>query len=268
MPLFQMFPSWWLEDSSLLMIDSYFDESGRNDKHLTVVSAYFGSRGDMSALSKRWKKDIDGAAIEYFHSRDFYRRDSGVFRNLSRTRRKHLLDGLLEHVKRWVAFGISAYIDESVYQQITTPRFRSQWGSAYSICVHTVLGELGILLDERNRSQELVNVVLEKGHRNVCQVIEQLKRPGVGSPRILSVGYAAKKDQPALQAADLLAYSICEHLSTAQKPYLFERVRATKKPTILIHCTSEYIEQFKVTVGDYFKLRAALRGAAQDVAQG
>jgi hypothetical protein len=89
--LFEKFPSWWAEESSLLMIDSYFDESGRKDKHLTVVSAYFGATRDMSALSRRWQEDLEQAEVEYFHSKDFYNKKAGVFRDLSRTQRKRLL---------------------------------------------------------------------------------------------------------------------------------------------------------------------------------
>jgi hypothetical protein len=170
---------------------------------------------------------------------------------------------LLERIKRRVDFGISAYIDESLYGKLTSQRFRSQWGAPYSFCVHTVLGKLRLLLDEEKKSQERVNVVLEAGHRNIGQVIEQLKRHGW--PQLGSVGIDKKMDQPALQAADLLAYSTCEYLTASGKPYLFERVRTTKKPIFLINCTTEYIEEFKASVGDYFKLRGALRRASLEI---
>jgi hypothetical protein len=253
---FEAFPSWWRDESDLLMIDSYFDESGRAGRHLTVVSAYVGSTRDMSTLSKGWQRDLAEMQVEYFHAKDFDNKDAGVFRHLSASQRKRLLDRLLNKLKRRIVCGITAHVDDGLYEDITTSRFRSQWGAPYSFCVHTILGQLDLFLEECGRSRERINVVLEHGHRNVCQVIEQLHRPG---GNFGNIGTAAKRDQPVLQAADLSAYSTCDDLCTDGRSYLFERLRATKKPTYRIACTREYIEGFRLLVGDYFQMRSEVR---------
>ncbi len=247
------------------MIDSYFDESGRADRRLTVVSGYFGSTRDMRALSRDWQNALDRAGVNYFHAKDYDNRGAGVFRHLSMTRRKRLLDQLLQYAKRRMICGISAYVEDKLYEESTSPRFRSQWGAPYSFCVYTVLGKLALYLDELGRSQERINVVLEGGHRNVFQVLEQLHRPG---GNFASIGVAPKEDQPVLQAADLLAYSTSDHLFQSEngKSYLFERVRATNKPVFLVHCIREYIQQFRAEVADYFQRRAEVQRALRESA--
>jgi hypothetical protein len=247
------FPSWWGEESLSVVIDSFFDESGNARKNLLVVSAYFGPTRDMRKLSRKWKTELDEKEVEYFHARDYRRRHSGVFKHLSNTKRKDLLDKLLKHIERHAEGGITARINTEEYKKLTSERFRSQWGAAYSFCVQLILLRLALILHEERRPDHPVNILIEDGHQNANQTIEILGRRH-SVIRIASYGLGAKRDHAVLQAADLLAYSSSDHTISPDESYLFQRLRSTRKPTYyMITCDAGIIEIAKSAVGDHIK---------------
>ncbi len=246
------FPSWWTEESVLLMIDMFFDESGNAKKHLLVVSAYLGPTGDMRKLTRKWKTHLKDYGVEYFHAKDYRKRHSGVFKHLSRTKRKELLDKLLKLIERYAEAGITARINTDEYKRLTTPVFRSQWGAPYPFCVQLILLRLALILHEDKRSgrkpDHPVNVLIEDGHTNAQQALDMLNRQH-SAIRIVSRGFGKKKDHPLFQAADLLAYSSSDHSSTPDESYLFERLRSARKPTYyMITCDAGIIEIAKSAV--------------------
>jgi len=242
------------------MIDGFFDESGSGKHGITVVSAYFGTTGNMKKLGASWRDSNARNCLPYFHTKDFYKRDHGVFRGLSKRKRKHLLGTLIGDINRYCEYGIAAWVKDAVYKSNTSPRYRSQWGSAYTFCVQMVLLRLAIFLEESNaRSNTTVNILLEEGHRNSVESRQHLIRPKYPF-KVGTVRLGSKTQDTGLQAADLLAYSSFEHIREPGKSYLYQRLRRTNRPTyVLIRCNEQVIELSKEAISDHFKLRKIFR---------
>jgi hypothetical protein len=207
-PQYEPFPSWYSDGDFILMLDYGFDESGKGD--ILIVSAQIGRTDRLSRFSRKWQTVLGKAGIEYFHSKDYGNLDKGIFRGLSAKDRLRLLGRLCGLIHAFVDVGFSAQICISEYKRLTTPEFRSRWGSPYSYAAQVVALSAYSYLKDKGLDREPVNILFEWGHKNVGQAINQFSevaKSGSTFLRVKTCGGGAKKDNPILQAADMLAYS-------------------------------------------------------------
>jgi hypothetical protein len=215
-------PSWWDDEHILMAIDLGFDEGGSGDK--LMVSVQVGITEPAKRLKKQWKSRLLLANdLEFFHSKDFGNYTGGVFTKaeLERPARVELLRDLCGLMHCHLIAGISARTNISEYDANTTPAFRSKYGTAYAFLIDMCLIGAYSLVKDRDLKPHF-NILIEKGHRNseqVAQILERLQAmpaeiaaslsPGDVIPdiKILTAGLGDKKDNPILQAADMVAYS-------------------------------------------------------------
>jgi hypothetical protein len=211
-----------------MAIDLGYDESGDgNDKLL--VSVQVGITEPAKRFRRHWKSALLKANdLAFFHSKDFGNYAGGVFTkaNLDRPRREILVGDLCSLIHRHLLFGITTRVKISEYNELTTPKFRSRYGTAFGFAIDMCLLSAYALVTAKGYKPEF-NVLIEQGHRNAAQVVQILDSlqkipqeiiaasPGdaIQDIKILTKGLGEKKEHPILQAADMLAYSDWQGMS-------------------------------------------------------
>ena len=239
------------------MIDCGFDESG--DKwsprgNLLVVSTYIGATSHAKKLADKWKTVLRDFDVPYFHCKELWNKKSETFKGLSNTRRKKLLAALIELIKQYMSWGYSAFIDPDYYVSKTSPRFRSQWGSAYTFAIRLTILFFILQLEREKRTGETVNFLIEDGHVNANQAIDMMRefKAFPDLPIVIgNYGLGGKRNNPILQAADILAYASCQEF--CNRPELMRKLKSRRSPEhFIINCNTEVIELMQKTVGDHF----------------
>ncbi len=252
----------WDEKRNVVVLDSFFDESGKDDGRIIIVSGYVGSSKLMHQLARDWKDVLRDYKVEYWHTSRFRNPNSKLFKHLSKSRRKRLVRELVTAINRRTLMGVTVVMDKERYLSLTSPRFRSQWGAPYVYCVELALIAISTFLKSEGRHDELINILLEEGHKNAEQAIHHIKilkeDAATADIRPLNVGeygLGEKRKQPALQAADMLAYSSFEeHRKLRRKPEIFGRLVATKRPRYYWReVTAEIIEGSKAGIAALFR---------------
>lgn len=256
------FPLWDL-NRKVIVLDSYFDESGKEDGPTLIVSGFVGNSVDMHKFARDWMAALTGGDVEYWHTKRFRSGSKNeLFAHLSKSQKKDLVKRLIAVINKHMLMGVSVVVNKPEYISLTSDRFRSQWGSSYTFAVQIALFLVSQWLGRKSRQQEPINILLEEGHRNSEQAINHVGRfKNHDSASILNLnvyGRGAKKCNPALQAADLLAYSSFEeYRKLRRKPEIFGRLVAPIRPRcpdyIWLNCGPEQIDIAKRGVEAMFK---------------
>ena len=163
-------------------------------------------------LNKEWKRELTETGVDYFHAQEHWNLQSKAYHGLGTKGRDKLLDRLVCHLHHRFLFGASTIVEESDYRKNTTDRFRSQYGSPYGWAFQILMVMILLKLIEQKRQYQPVNILVEAGHPNALQAmgfIEKKKRLNRNKGlRVGTYGFGGKKDNPILQAADLLAFGI------------------------------------------------------------
>jgi Protein of unknown function (DUF3800) len=255
------FPSWWDDESTLVVIDCGIDESGRPEKNLLVVSAVIGQTSMMKKLATAWKKDLADNRVDFFHAKDHWNLRAKAYHRLSMNKRSALLSRLIGYIHKHAEMGCSVAIDVKEYKRITSERFRSNWGAPYAFAVQMLMILISIDLQKRNRLHESVNILIEEGPhvRQACEIIGKAKGNKNAFIRVATYGCGGKKDNPILQAADLLAYGCCEYLSTGKSRMYTNLAGPEPQRFPCLPFNAELIEMLKRDISANIELRSKLR---------
>ena len=232
------------------MLEFYADESGTHGHSLLTVAGYVADVNKWADFSVEWRRVLDHYKVEFVHAKAFSNAQARIHRHLQRRDRRDLLSALVANIKKTVVAGVFGTIRPAEYKLLTSPRFRSDHGSAYSICVQVCIAALHLFLPAPGRDTETVRLFLEDGHRNALQALEMIKRakedrdpidmrgwqeievedsdhlPALmpsdngNDPlrqkglKIGAYGLGSKRTMPPLQAADLLAYCLHTEIAT------------------------------------------------------
>ena len=252
-------PSWFSDESLLAVIDCAIDESGDKGSrrgNILVVSACVGPTSQMRKLSKGWQSALDEKHLPNFHAKDIWKPQSNLFRGMRMGSRDRLLSKLVELIHKRTEWGFSASINVDLYNDKTTQRFRSQWGSAYTFAMRMLVISLILVLEREKRAGEPVNFLIEHGHANEQQALAMLHdfEAFDDKPLIISSREIGKKEgNPPLQAADMLAFATWEMLRDQRSRIMDKLIAKPKKPLhFLWDCNTDLVDIMKDTVESYF----------------
>jgi hypothetical protein len=231
------------------MIDWGMDESGDPNQKMLVVSAVIGQSSRMRKLERRWLIDLERYGVDYFHARKHWNLSAGCYHHISVRKRKELLAGLSASIGKYCVASLGAEISISEFEASVSPRFKNTFGSAYAYGVNLLLVMTRLLLGRTSDTHQAINILIEDGHRNANQAIEQIsiwgQKPGAVL-KISSCGLGDKKSHPILQAADLIAYGWWQFKSGTD-PRMFSalRVGAPRLPAMFLPWDKSSIEAIK-----------------------
>lgn len=98
------FPLWDLE-RKIIVLDSYFDESGKDDSPVLIISGFVGDSRAMHKLAGDWKALLGNDNVEYWHTKNFRNGNHGLFSHLSESRKTSLVKGLISAINNRALMG-------------------------------------------------------------------------------------------------------------------------------------------------------------------
>jgi len=243
------------------VIDCGIDESKRGGSSLLVVSAMIGQTPNMRKLAVEWRKELANYGVDFFHAKEHWNGHAKPYHGLSMAKRGTLLSRLIRQIHRCVEIGLSVGIDVEEYNKITSSRFRSNWGAPYAFAVQILMVLAYLDLKKRNRLHEDVNVLVEEGPHvlQALEIVGKAKNADDAFIHVVSSGQGSKRDNPILQAGDLLAYGCCQYLATGHSR-MYNQLRAHKYPRLAhLVCNADLIESIKRDINASIERKRELR---------
>lgn len=195
----------------MTLVEAYFDESGSHEGSKTLcVAGYLFEKGQVTRLSEEWAAVLDKYQLPYFRMVDCAH-GNGPFANLSRQQRIQVEANMIGILKRRAGMGFAESVDVAAYYDVVPPELRVA-GSPYSFCVRNILDAIGGFF-HFHKFRGKSAYFFEAGHESRAEadrVIEALFiNPLI--ERVYKHGYVShsfvlKREAPAVQAADLLAW--------------------------------------------------------------
>lgn len=217
---------------TVAFLECYFDESIGSHGDL-IVAGYASGIDHWAAFATAWRECLSEYGVPYFHMRKLKSPQSSLFRHLSWDQRRKLFTKLLWLIHSHVMLGVSCRIKQSDYESITTPLFRTHFGSTYAFAVQMCTLVIDRFLNGAPGDDHKFSVFLESGYRNAEEALAYLREEQLGNTpvtdeefqeiagtpdvkifrdskpprvRIDSVGLGTKQSKAPLQAADILAH--------------------------------------------------------------
>jgi hypothetical protein len=186
------------------MINSYFDESVRNNELLCVAGFSFASE-QAKKFIKEWKKlfPIGLHMKEFAHGVGRYK---GLYSPEERDAMMRTAVKIINS-RMTVGFAVSCNIKE---MNLYSPKWIHGFKSAYSLCCHWAVHAMLIALDDAG-IKDRITYIFEAGNQHEYEA-KTFFQSLVDVPHIkeqyrhLSDSFTPKSDAVPLQAADLLAY--------------------------------------------------------------
>jgi len=268
---------------TVAFLECYFDESigSRGD---LIIAGYASSIDRWASFATEWKECLEEYKVPYFHMTKLKSQQSRIFRHLSWEQRQKFFTKLLWLIYRHAMFGVSCRISPKDYENVTTPQFRTQFGSAYTFALQICTLIIDRFLNAVPGDDHKFSVFLEAGHRNADEAIKYLREEQLrhtpltdeelqeiaGDPnveiirnhkpsrvRIDSVGLGTKQSKAPLQAADILAHCTLNSTDTFCGSALDTLKHVTMHREC--HCTPEVIYALALTLAEGEAKRTAQR---------
>lgn len=212
-----------------MILTAYYDESGTHEGSLvTVLAGFVGDVNQLVDLEIEWAKVLRKHNLTHIRAKQLYHRQ-GQFKGWSDDRADELWADLLYVLQERKEIHASKSIlrdeDYKLFYVSDGPARKERLDTRYALCFRAFLHFLPAI----KTGAMAVNFVLESGHRNAgdaLRVFDEMKsdkgfrfRHSIGT-----LSFGAKQESPALQAADLLAYSSyqdeCEAIKSGLERYL------------------------------------------------
>ena len=213
----------------MIALEMYADESFRGKESDIVLAGFVSSIDAWANFSTLWKKRLEQDNHSHFHAARFRSKHSRLFAALSIHQRAQLLDDLLALIKDHAMVGVSCTINQRDYKSMTTPEFRSRYGSAFAVATAGCFYQAARFIESTGAPCDELSVFIEDGHTHGSGAVDLLlyakeQAKGIdldsvptgtmvfGKPEpmkplgIGSVGMGSKLTMRPLQAADILAY--------------------------------------------------------------
>jgi hypothetical protein len=199
----------------VVILNAYYDESGTHaGSTVTVMAGLVGDVNDWIEFDREWDKILRKYEITHVHAKHLFHRQ-GMYKGWGEQKSWRLLVDLMYVIQERKQLFISrSFLLEDHYLRVylaKKPERRERLDSRYALCFRAFLH----FLPSHHRdhfTRGTVNFILESGHRNAgdaLRVFNEFKadknfewRDSMGT-----LSFGGKEGFPALQAADLMAYS-------------------------------------------------------------
>jgi hypothetical protein len=195
-----------------VILTAYYDESGTYDgSPATVLAGFVGDTNQMVELEIEWAKILKKHGLTHVRAKHLFHRQK-QFKGWSDDRAGELWADLLYVLQERKEIHASKSVlrdeDYRLFYVSDGAAPKERLDTKYALCLRSLLSFLPAV---RTGAME-VNFVLESGHKNAgdaLRVFNEMKNDKNFRYRhsIGSISFGSKQESPALQAADMLAYS-------------------------------------------------------------
>lgn len=211
----------WKPDRLFVHLTAYIDESGtHNGSPVTIMAGWIGKAGRWHQFDQRWNRLLSKQGLSYVHAKDLAQ-GSRLFKDHNdwpHDRRNKLFHRFGRLAFRHALFGLTITLRNNDYDQVyKSPLKREpkklQLSTAYGICFQYFINSTFLHLSELGLNDNLnINFIFEDGHRHADNALQMYQTgfrkyaPKERVEAVKGVSFLNKREFPALQAADFLAY--------------------------------------------------------------
>ncbi len=215
----------------MAVLAGYLDDSGTHQgSPIVTVAGGVASVPQWIRFSRQWKKQLDRWNVEFFHMADFVS-GHGKYKGWDENRKDHALSVLVKIINDNVRFLVGNAVYTGQFAKANAKYPNPCIKDAYHFCAVLALPAVGSWA-LRSDKREPVALIYESGNKLLDEywrlIQKDFAREYVRQAyKIASITTGDKKDIPALQAADLIAYGTYKY--RAQKtiqPYLEKAYRS------------------------------------------
>jgi len=193
------------------MLQANFDESVH--KGQISVCGFVAPEHQWKKVNSLCGRFFEEIGLPYLHMTDFMSSEASAYKSIPYAERSDVLSVIAEIIKSHVPMAIMISLDRASFESAASQRFKSQIGTAYTICATTAVILVGKLLRDSDIEWN-VEWTFEHGHPGMEQLASRLTvlhEAAAQEFRIRSFGFSpsAPGIVPVLplQLADALAFS-------------------------------------------------------------
>ena len=243
------------------LFEAYFDESGSHEgSEVLRVAGYIYQKEDRLNLDWQWKEVLDQYRIPFFRMVDCAHGNK-PFDQLTKPERIASETRMIELIKKYMRFGISATIRESDFDAWNAGG-PTIYESAYSWCCYMCI--IGVAQwANANSINEKVSYFFEAGHRHQAQS-ETLMHHVFEIPdfRYLFHSFVNKRLVRLIQSADILAWQAAtfrkRQLKGINKPRA-DFLSLARSNTVTLNGTKEMFDRLHARAREFMANPSLLR---------
>lgn len=207
-------------------LTGYFDESGHDDK-LLIMGGFVSTTEKWDLFSKECNQINAYFNVPYIHATELFNlKKKKIYGHLSCKQRGEVAGALMSAIIDYTELSLVVSIIPREYNLLTTQKWRSKYGSAYSTCITGII--LGLIehfsLNAETDNTLNFSIYLEDGHTHAAEAKEEIRKykiftddlksadtkviksgPDLGL-KIGEYGLLKKEMAPPLWASDLISY--------------------------------------------------------------
>jgi hypothetical protein len=205
-------------------MSAYADRSYASGLQFYAVAALMARGNDWTRLQLRWDRILYDAdpSLEFFHMVDFMAAKKAPYREWSEQKRARVIKSLVRAISDHVEFacgGVMVPTGYAAMKRIDDERIVTDQATlgknAYAFCADTVLGLARIRLEMLGVDRRIA-YFYESGDEGLPEFRDSLNRILESEKyraefKVLSAATVSKRDAPALQTADILAYELTHY---------------------------------------------------------
>lgn len=179
----------------------YFDDSGHPDQSAVSVGGFVAEKARWLQFDEAWRGTLGYFGIAWFHMADF-EAGRGPFRGWGTRRKDKLLNRLIEIVRSHAAADFSQIVPMDDYHAVNELYALEEYlGTPYAMAGRGLIRLLNNWQSRQSEHDHARSLNFDDGTKHKGDLIDIYQRDRIPLP-----GFLDKKQTPALQAADLLAW--------------------------------------------------------------
>lgn len=194
---------------------SYFDDSGHpDDAEFVLVAGFVGEKSKWLQFEPEWNKALP--PLTEFHGTDFLR----TTKHWGKKRRRKYLSRLVSVIESHAILSLSDTVEMAAYRRVNRiSRLEETMGAPYAMAGRVVCGMIREWQASHGDNCKML-VYFDDGTKHKGDLMQVLDRDAFP----WAPSFSKKKDVPALQAADLLAWMMLDCLKTSVVSRQLERL--------------------------------------------
>lgn len=210
------------------MVTGYFDDSGTSAHDSVVaVAGYIGSLSQWEKFAREWRSHLSKFNVTVMHRTDL-ESFHGEFVGWTPEQRTEFVSKAQQIIKRRTYVAIGNAVIKADFERMFPDRLKRFYGGAYGYCAILCLARAKRWFD-KVKQQDPIDWVFEAGTDGSGQIAHLFNAvyANVQSRtdfRLCRWSFAGK-DEPQLQAADLIAYEVFKHATNRALAWPRRKVR-------------------------------------------
>ncbi|HUG48057.1 MAG TPA: DUF3800 domain-containing protein [Candidatus Limnocylindria bacterium] len=201
-----------------MILTGYFDDSGTHaGSAVVVVAGFLSTTEQWAAFETEWREALRDFGLGHFHMREFSQ-GVGPYKHWPEAQRRIRFGRLLDIVNDHIIGSFGTAVPVPSFERIFSAKAKAHVGGPYGLAASSIFLDVGKVAAEAWPNDDpWIAYVFESGTRGAGQVLKVFQANEQDAKqkdrlRLLSLRLENKRQFVPLQAADILAYELYQHL--------------------------------------------------------